>query len=283
MNLNIGDVTKSIGANQIIVENNLNDLRELLKQLKQTENNRNINKPIQQEISIQEEIPVEETNLENTEEDYMLEGEGIDTNAGVVNDLKLEIPKSDNFDSSKPYTRDNIKLYHDVASNLTTSKSMSIEQKYNIIKNAEKRREYLINIKETNSNEFKKLNEMYETCKNNNYCQGIINEWKDIELRRPSPPGSPRNDNISSRENSSRPNSSRPNSSRSSSPRPNSSRNEGFVQTQIQNIEGRKNNRLLLPPINTTKKLGGKRRSTMKRGKQNKKSQKKSKSHKKRH
>jgi hypothetical protein len=303
MNSNINEVTQSIGEKERTVTANLDEIRELLKQLKQTDNNININTTIQNE-----DIPVQEGTLENTEEDFIF-NEG---NAGVVNDLKLEIPKSDNFDSSKPYTQDDIKLYHDVASNLTTSKDMSIQDKYNIIKNVEKRLEYLINIKETNSDEFQKLNEMYDKCKNNKYCQGIINEWNDIEERH-----SPRTYNISQQSTARSIPTTTPTITPRLSPEQliekadkdiiksrynfllahpdekkihldefNNLKNKvgSFVKNEVQSIEGRPNNRVVLPPITKTKKKGGKkRRSTMKRGKQNKKSQKKSKSHKKRH
>ena len=69
MSSNINEVTESIGKKVVVITKNLDEIRKLLEQLKQPENNTNTT--IQQERSIQEEIPLQESNLKNTEEDFI--------------------------------------------------------------------------------------------------------------------------------------------------------------------------------------------------------------------
>lgn len=254
MNLNIGDVTKSIGANQIIVENNLNDLRELLKQLKDTK------KPIQSENIQNQDIQnqdIQESNLSASDEQYLYDGNDGNYNSPFNNSSSesgagsgsnatiptLQLPNQ--FDPSTTYNYKDITLYHDVASNEASTQGMSIQDKYNIIINAEKRINYLKNTKNTNSEEYKALNDIFDKCNktSDHHCQKIKIMWNGIQERK-SPHTSPR--------------SSRP-SSPISTPR--------VVQNNIRpnSASNRVSNRVRLPPItNTNTKRGGKRRSTIK-------------------
>ena len=303
MNQNIDDVIKNIDKKKEEAKKLLIEIRKLLEQLEST------GKPIQNGDTL-------DSNLQASDEEYIFNedynsafnnsssesglGSGINVKSNVI-PSQIE----NQFDTNTEYTTDDITLYYNVASNDTSTRNMSIEDKYNIIINAEERRREMIKNNQIDTPEYKKLDEMFQKCQTDNYCQKIKNMRDDIQKRheinkniqassRHSSPqtsqeSSPHSSPQTSQESSPQ---SSPQSSQHSTPR--LSRQElkekdiekekkygTVVQRQNQNIERRKNNKVVSPTTNnpTTnkrQKLGGKRKSTMKRGKQNKKSQKKS-------
>ena len=282
MSSNINEVTKSIGEKERTVTANLDEIRELLKQLKQTENNININTTIQNEDTQQngnsDNLPPSDENFlydENYNSPFNNLGSdsdaGADSGAGFATTTNLKnLPPLKIPHYKIEYTPTQIKNYHDVASKTARGEDMDIEDSYNIIVNAEKRREYLKRKVKTEDEqkEFQKLDKIYQNCHKepDEHCIKIKNMWNDAKSRRNYRSNIPQSDNVSSRS-----------STPATTPRKDTTINKISAQQQFPSIQGLPNNRL--PPIN----IGGKRRSTMKRGKQNKKSQKKSKSHKKSH
>ena len=302
------------------LKKDFDDIRRQLEELRLKIGERKGNKG----VAVQE-----TTTLPASDDDYMVErddsvqnsmsesGAGSGYNAKMNINIVPTLPIKNQFDPRVKYTPTQIQEYHDVASNLIRRDTMSIQDKYNIIINAENRINYLKKNKNTNSDEYKELNNIFEKCNNpldktsDNHCQKIKSMWNDIQERH-----TPRNYNISqqSTARSTPPTSPRSTPGLSSRLSPEEFKEKAekdilkarytfllthkdqrdlnidefnkldkiygsFVQTQIQNIDGLKNNKDVLHPIK--KKSGGKRNSTMKRGKQHKKSQKKSKSHKK--
>jgi len=202
------------------LKNDFADIRREIEQLLKEVQNRkanNTNTTVEEGTTLQSNandymyFGTEDEERNNLSMNFPFNNKSYSHDNTVVPNLPI-VPNLNIFDPEEPYDDKKIQEYHDVASNLTGSQSMSIKNKYDIIKNAEKRREYLINIKkDTTSDEFQKLNEMYNKCETDEYCQGIINKWNNIESRRHSPQGTPRNGNISLPLNSSRQNTPRKN------------------------------------------------------------------------
>jgi hypothetical protein len=208
MNSNINEVTQSIGKKVVVITNNLDEIRKLLKELKQTENNINTNTTIQNE-----DIPVQEGTLENTEEAYMYDGNDLSMNSSFNN---KSYPKNDNvvpnlsivpitreksesnllniFNPENPYDDKKIQEYHDVASKWASSEELKPDKKYNIIINAEKRHDYLKRNKTSDQEkEFQELDDIFEICEKNGFCQKIKDNWMSIQKRRSfNSTGSPR-------------------------------------------------------------------------------------------
>jgi hypothetical protein len=208
MNSNINEVTKSIGKKVVVITKNLDEIRELLKELKITR------EPIQGQ-------GVPENNLQASDDQYIYNenynsefknvgtesdvesdagsgadadadaGSGADADAGfganaksnVTNVPTLALPKK--FDVRIEYTPIQIQNYHDLASNEATTGELNPEKKYNIIINAEKRHDYLKRNKTSDEQEeFQKLDEIFEKCKKNGFCQKIKDNWMSIKDRR---------------------------------------------------------------------------------------------------
>lgn len=181
MDLNIGDVTKSIGEREKTVTDNLSEIRELLKQLEITR------KPIQNGDTL-------DSNLQASDEEYIYDpndnsafnNSSSESGLGSGNNAKSNVIPSqieNQFDPSVKYTPIQIQQYHDLASNEASSEELYPEEKYNIIINAEKRLDYLKRKKNTSSDEYKELNEIFEKCKNSGFCQKIKSMWNDIQER----------------------------------------------------------------------------------------------------
>jgi hypothetical protein len=331
MNSNINGVTQSIGEKERTVTANLDEIRELLKQLKQTENNINTNTTIQNEDTQQngnsDNLPPSDENFVYDENynspfnnlEYDSDADS-DADAGFAHTTNVPPLKLTNqFDYKMNYTPTQIQNFYHVANKTATGEEMKLEEKYDIIVNAEKRHDYLKKKKNKTSDEqeeFQKLDEIYQDCHEepDKHCIKIKNMWKDYESRRnyrsnipqsgnqvqawstptATPTATPRlspeqliekadKDIIKTRYNFLL---AHPDEKKIHLDEFNNLKNKvgSFVKNEVQSIDGRPNNKVVLPPLtNTRKNRGGKRRSTMKRGKQNKKSQKKSKSHKKRH
>jgi hypothetical protein len=204
MNSNINDVIESIGKKVVVITNDLDEIRELLKELKQTDNNININTTIQNEDS--DNLPPSDENyiydenynssFNNLGSESVLEsgfGSGTNAKSNVTNVPTLPLVKK--FDVNIEYTPIQIQNYHDLASNGASSEELKPDEKYNIIVNAEKRREYLKRKDKTEDEqkEFQKLNEIFETCEKNGFCQKIKDNWMSIQQRRSfNSTGSPR-------------------------------------------------------------------------------------------
>jgi hypothetical protein len=170
--------------------------------------------------------------------------------SGFTTNLKINstiLPPLKTPDYKIKYTDDKIQKYHDVASNETWTRNMDNEEKYNIIINAEKRLKYLNYKKETNTDEYRRLNDIYNRCINSDdkHCEKIKTEWENRNLR---------------------PNTSRPNTSRPNTPRENPN----------EKLTPRQGSRQI-------RKGGKKTRKTSHRKTKRRRINKKSHSHKKRH